>query len=114
MAEIPTAEEVEGMSVAQIPKEYLLTCLMEEAGEIVQRASKMSRFGAREIQQGQSLCNEHRLALELTDLIAVAFALGLLDRRDLKPTLWLETAIESKNVKLLRYYIYSCRVNTPT
>ena len=49
-------------------RDYLLTKLMEECGEIIQRAAKIQRFGLEEIQDGHSENNQQRLQAELTDL----------------------------------------------
>lgn len=49
--------------------EYLLSCLIEECAEVIQRATKAQRFGLREIQPEQELTNEQRLAAELDDLL---------------------------------------------
>lgn len=50
--------------------EYLLSCLIEECAEVIQRATKAQRFGLYEIQPEQYLDNHERLALELADLMA--------------------------------------------
>jgi len=47
---------------------YLLQQICEEAAEVIQRASKASRFGLEEIEAGQDLNNAERMALELADL----------------------------------------------
>lgn len=49
--------------------EYLLSCLVEECAEVIQRATKAQRFGLKEVQPGQDLTNEERLAAELDDLL---------------------------------------------
>lgn len=54
-----------------LPTDYereLLTILMEEAGEVIQRAAKLLRFGRDEVQPGQELSNSRRLAHEIGDL----------------------------------------------
>lgn len=48
--------------------EYLLSCLIEECAEVIQRATKAQRFGLHEVQPEQQLTNEERLAIELDDL----------------------------------------------
>lgn len=58
----------------------LLTILIEEAAEVIQRATKLLRFGATEIQPEQSFSNRERLSLELGDMAAV---LTLLAEREL-------------------------------
>ena len=48
--------------------EYLLTCLIEECAEVIQRATKAQRFGLMEIQPGQKMDNQQRLQEEISDL----------------------------------------------
>lgn len=50
--------------------EYLLSCLIEECAEAIQRATKIQRFGLLEIQPGQDLDNQERLQAEVSDLWA--------------------------------------------
>jgi len=45
-----------------------LVILVEECAEIQQRAAKIIRFGAKEIQPGQELNNIERLSMEIGDL----------------------------------------------
>lgn len=55
-----------------LPTEYeseLLDILIEEAAEVIQRATKLKRFGRDEVQPGQSLNNAVRLSLEIGDFI---------------------------------------------
>lgn len=54
---LPTAHERE-----------LLVILIEECGEVLQRATKALRFGLDEHQPGQSLSNSQRLAHEVGDV----------------------------------------------
>lgn len=58
----PTAHEAE-----------ILDILIEECAEVIQRATKMKRFGVKEVQRGQPHDNAHRLSQELGDLSAVAY-----------------------------------------
>lgn len=51
--------------------EYLLSCLIEECAEVIQRATKAQRFGLHEVQPEQSLTNEARLRIEVADVMAV-------------------------------------------
>lgn len=46
----------------------ILETLIEECAEVIQRATKMLRFGAHEVQPGQDKDNSVRLALEIGDL----------------------------------------------
>ena len=63
----------------------LLEILIEECAEVQQRATKMLRFGVKEIQPGQNLTNAQRLAREYGDLIEVGerlMAIGLAPEED--------------------------------
>ncbi|WP_022729743.1 MazG nucleotide pyrophosphohydrolase domain-containing protein [Fodinicurvata sediminis] len=78
----------------------LLTILAEECCEIGQRVTKALRFGVREIQPGQSLTNDERIAEEVGDLLAVLVRLqemGLLSNETITDS------FESKQKKLGRY-----------
>jgi len=57
-------------------EKYLLTCLSEEASEVIHRASKAIRFGLDEVQPGQPSSNRERLCDELCDLLAVVSMLN--------------------------------------
>lgn len=46
----------------------ILTILIEECAEVIQRATKLLRFGVLEVQPRQHLTNAERLAGELADL----------------------------------------------
>lgn len=52
-------------------EQYLVTCLAEECAEVAERAAKVLRFGRYDVEEGQELTNEQRLAQELNDLLAV-------------------------------------------
>lgn len=59
---------------AALPTPYeneLLTILIEECAEVIQRATKAQRFGLTEVQPGQPLSNSTRLAHEIGDLFEV-------------------------------------------
>lgn len=49
----------------------LLDVLIEEAAEVIQRATKMKRFGVLEVEPGQPLSNVARLSHEVGDFAAV-------------------------------------------
>lgn len=49
----------------------LLDLLIEEAAEVIQRATKMKRFGVLEVEPGQPLSNMARLSHEIGDFSAV-------------------------------------------
>lgn len=62
-------------SNVQVPlteTQHLLLCLAEECAEVAQRVSKALRFGLYEVQEGHTLTNAQRIAVELDDLMAVA------------------------------------------
>jgi NTP pyrophosphatase (non-canonical NTP hydrolase) len=52
-------------------KEHLLTCLIEEAAEIQQAATKALRFGLQDGYPGSNTTNAQDIAREINDLIAV-------------------------------------------
>lgn len=60
--------------------QQLLAVLAEECSEVAQRVTKALRFGLREVQPGQSLDNEARIAYELCDILGT---LSLLQERGL-------------------------------
>lgn len=75
--------------------EYLSQLVQEECNEIAQRASKLSRFGKDEIQEGQTLTNYQRLEEEYNDLDVVkcllAYACGEVSPREITgihPMIW--------------------------
>lgn len=83
--------------------EYLLSCLIEECAEVIQRATKAQRFGLREIQPEQDLTNEQRLAYELSDLIGTV---DLLKEQGVRLA-FSGDAIERKQAKVRKYMDYS-------
>lgn len=62
-------------------EQYLLTVLAEECAEVAHRCAKAIRFGAKEVQPGQSLDNRERIEAELGDLMGVVGMLKLEPRR---------------------------------
>ena len=63
-------------------QDELLKNLIEECAEVIQRASKMQRFGILEVQKGQDQNNTQRLGMEtgnLVHMISVCIAEGLID-----------------------------------
>ena len=107
MTEIPEnpANSPDGRWVSPVPpptdyERELLTILIEECAEVQQRATKSLRFGPTEVQPGQSLSNNQRLARELGDLYAVASLAeeaGLLNPREI------DDAIREKHRKLKKF-----------
>jgi hypothetical protein len=51
--------------------QFLCTLVSEECNEVGQRASKLSRFGADEVQEGHTLTNSQRLIQEKHDFAVV-------------------------------------------
>lgn len=88
--------------------EYLLSCLIEECAEVIQRATKAQRFGLEEVQPDQPLTNQERLAAEFVDLLGVA-ALLIEEGVDLSTAYW---AIEPKKDKVKKYMDYSRECGT--
>lgn len=61
----------------------LLDILIEECSEVIQRVTKMKRFGVEEIQEGQTRTNAERLSMEVGDLqkmIDLCLENGLMDQ----------------------------------
>lgn len=56
--------------------DYLLTCLMEEAAEVIQAAAKCIRFGFRNGYPGH-VWNNEKLAQEIGDLLGIVAMLPL-------------------------------------
>lgn len=78
----------------------LLDILIEECSEVIQRATKMKRFGVLEIQTGQELRNTERLALEVGDLTHV---LNLCMEEGLVPKFYIAEGIKNKRKQLAKY-----------
>lgn len=82
MNEIPNYErymkvEVDGTLTTPMPlpteaENELLDCLIEECAEVIQRATKLKRFGRDQVQIGQELTNAERLCEEFSDINVVA------------------------------------------
>lgn len=53
----------------------LLDHLIEECAEVIQRVTKAKRFGLAEVQEGQTLTNAERIAMEAGNVVAVLDAL---------------------------------------
>lgn len=78
----------------------ILEILIEECGEVIQRATKMLRFGVLEVQPGQDLNNTQRLAMEIGDLLEVT---NHVNRAGLCPNEYVEKGMAQKADKLQRY-----------
>lgn len=83
--------------------EYLLSCLIEECAEVIQRATKAQRFGLDEVQPEQSLTNQERLAAELADLTGT---IELLKDKGIRLPIS-DNAIEAKIEKVKKFMDYS-------
>lgn len=83
--------------------EYLLSCLIEECAEVIQRATKAQRFGLREIQPEQELTNLQRLATELADLMGT---IELLKEHGIRFPIS-SFAIDTKVEKIKKFMDYS-------
>lgn len=78
----------------------LLTILIEEAAEVQQRATKLLRFGATEVQPGQSHTNAQRLTSEIGDM---ACMVGLLADRGIVDMVAVACSAEVKKEKLRKF-----------
>lgn len=78
----------------------LLTILIEEAAEVQQRATKLLRFGANEVQPGQDLSNAVRLAREIGDFKMLVYRLTDID---MFPPGEIEVGLRSKRKRLVKY-----------
>ena len=89
---------------------HLMSCLSEEAGEIVQDVSKSVRFGLsdRNVLNPDGPTNRERLEAELNDLVAVA---ELLVSAGALSAAWLDPErIAAKREKVLRFMDYAADV----
>lgn len=84
--------------------DYLLSCLSEECGEVVQAVGKSQRFGLYDTPRPHELGNFQQLEKEIHDIIAVYEELceELGEDPDLNQTL-----ISNKKVKLTKWMGYS-------
>lgn len=78
----------------------VLDILIEEAAEVIQRVTKMKRFGIEEVQPGQDLTNAERLSQELGDLMGT---MQLAVERGLVSPTVLENQIPIKISKLRQF-----------
>lgn len=81
-------------------EDELLKVLIEECSEVIQRASKLQRFGRDEQQPGQPLTNRERLSEEIGQLL---FMIEMLARFDLLDDLETKIGISNKFDALVRY-----------
>lgn len=89
--------------------QYLIDVLGEECNEIAVRASKIIRFGLKEIQPGQPLTNAQRLALELDDLTAM---IELINERVPGTYIPDRSNIDAKKEKVTKFIKYSEQCGT--
>jgi hypothetical protein len=84
-------------------KEYILTCIGEEAGEVTQASSKCLRFGMIDFHPDNGMMpNGTSLIQEINDLIAVAELLGENNYLDTK----LLNDFSAKQIKKEKFYKY--------
>ena len=87
-------------------QEYLIACLAEEAGEIVQACGKALRFGVNDGYPGTSRTNAKDIALEVAHLNAVAAML------DFETDEIEDVVIDQKITKVKEFMKYAQRVGT--
>lgn len=78
----------------------ILNTLIEEAAEVIQRATKLLRFGRDEVQPDQPLTNKQRLSEEIGDFFGmadIAVCAGLLD---------LKSSMDARDRKAKRFEKY--------
>lgn len=78
----------------------LLVILIEECGEVLQRATKALRFGIIECQPGQELSNAQRLALEIGDVLEMIdqlIAVGIVSPG------WIVAGKAAKRIQLAKF-----------
>lgn len=102
-------------------EQYLLTCFAEEASEVgeeatklVKRATKAIRFGLEEVQDGQTLTNQERIAdiiklmvTEINDMIGVAEELNIPNITDILQGIGNREQIDAKKEKIAKYMLLS-------
>lgn len=93
--------------------EHLLMILSEECAETMQRASKVLRFTAEEIQPlpGNTQTNSERLVYEFNDIVAV---MELLQEAGVVHNVIDRIAIDKKKEKVKDFILYSQTVGTLT
>ena len=82
-------------------KEYLLTCLIEECGEVIQAATKYLRFGRDSTFTGAyAETNEDHLSQELSDVVAV---MELLEEEDVTHVAFDVNRVDAKRIKVKEF-----------
>lgn len=84
--------------------EYLLTCLAEEAAEVIQRVEKAKRFGMDEVQEGFTENNAERLAGEIEDFLGV---LKMIEARQELVIDRSDERMERKQERVIKYSLVS-------
>jgi NTP pyrophosphatase (non-canonical NTP hydrolase) len=82
-------------------KEHLLSCLAEEAGELVQACGKALRFGLLDGHPERNESNEDDILCEIAHIKAIANMLALYSRRSE------DTLIAEKIIKVKEYMLYA-------
>lgn len=100
-------------------EEHLLTCLIEECGEIIQAAAKCLRFGKDDGYPGTSRSNINDLRNEILDVMAVIDLLkNELRGFDIRPYTSIEYSnkyhIETKQYQIIKYLLYAKEKGTVT
>lgn len=89
-----------------LPRELLETLaeeyaeIIKECAEGIQRVTKALRFGLAEIQPGQDLTNQERIALEIGDLFAVV---DRLEAMNIINPEFIMKGIAAKNIQLIKF-----------
>ena len=81
----------------------LLTMLGEEAAEVQQRISKLLRFGAGDVEEGQKLTNAQRLSQEIGDFYAVVGFIEDFATSEVFSTADMQKAVNDKARKAVKY-----------
>jgi len=93
-------------------KEHLLTCLSEEASEVIKDISKSLRFGLEDINPSNKKKNKEAIRQEIIDFIAVAEMLvedGIIEPFNELEDLY---TIEDKKEKVAKYISYAQKKGT--
>lgn len=83
--------------------EHLLTCLLEECGEVQHAVAKALRFGLEDARDGKVIDNATYTSMELIDVIAVRELLverGILPAHDARV---FEELLATKKAKVLKH-----------
>ena len=93
-------------------QEHLLTCLSEEASEVIKDISKSLRFGLEDLNPSNNKVNKEAIRQEIIDFLAVAEMLvneGIIDSFTEVEDMYEK---EEKKQKVLKYIDYAKRKGT--